>query len=140
MDRPCRRGLRWVRKKRSAVETLMASNWRRSSSVSCRCPCLFQQRHQAGQGRQEPFGTHVVARLPGHKEGLLHRWTVLGQTTALNALLVELPMVEQLDGIFAGVACPLHKRIQQERFLGRGRLLVAWSQRSEQRAPGLKAM
>ena len=39
VDRPCRRGLRCVRKKRSAVETLMASNWRRSSSVSCRCPC-----------------------------------------------------------------------------------------------------
>ena len=36
-------------------------------------PVLFQQRHQRGQGRQEPFGTHVVGRLPGQKQGLLHR-------------------------------------------------------------------
>ena len=98
----------------------------------------FQQGHQAGQERQEPFGTHVVGRLPGQKEGLLHFLTVLGQTAALNGRLVILPVVEQLDGILAGIARPFHKRIQQERFLGRGRLLVARSQIPEQRAPGLK--
>jgi hypothetical protein len=102
-------------------------------------PVLFQQRHQARQSWQEAFGTHVVCCLPGHKEGLLHRWTVLRQTTALDALLVILPVIEQLDGIFAGTARPFHKPIQQECFLGRGCLLVAWSQTPEQRAPGLKA-
>jgi hypothetical protein len=39
----------------------------------------LQQRHQAGQEWQEPFGTHVVGRLPGQKQGLLHRLTVLGR-------------------------------------------------------------
>ena len=67
-------------------------------------PMLFQRRHQRGQGRQEPFGAHVVGRLPGQKQGLLHCWTVLGQTAALNGLLDVLSMVEQLDGIFAGIA------------------------------------
>ena len=69
-------------------------------------PVLFQQHQQSGQGQQEPFGTHIVCRLPGQKEGLLHRWTVLGQTAALNGLLDVLSMVEQLDGIFAGIARP----------------------------------
>lgn len=58
---------------------------------------------------------------------------------ALDGLLIVLPMVEQLDGILAGVARPFHKRIQQERFLGRGCLLIARSQIPEQRAPSLKA-
>ena len=72
-------------------------------------PLPLQQRHQIGQGRQEPFGTHVVCCLPGQKEGLLHRWTVLGQTAALDGLLTMLPVVEQLDGIFAAIARPFHK-------------------------------
>ena len=71
-------------------------------------PLSFQQRHQTGQRWQEPFGTHIVGRLPGQKEGLLHRWTVLGQTMPLDGLLVMLPMIEQLDSILAGVACPFH--------------------------------
>ena len=70
---------------------------------------LFQQRHQTRQEWQEPFGTHVVCCLPGQKEGLLHRWTVLGQTAALDGLLTMLPVVEQLDGIFAAIARPFHK-------------------------------
>jgi hypothetical protein len=102
-------------------------------------PMLFQRRHQRGQGRQEPFGTHVVGRLPGQKQGLLHRLSVLGRSMALDGLLIVRSMVEQLDGILAGVARPFHKRIQQKRFLGWGCLLVARSQRPEQRTPGLKA-
>lgn len=46
--------------------------------------------------------------LPSRKVGLLHRWKVLGQTVAQNGLLALLPMVEQLDGIFAGRARPFH--------------------------------
>jgi hypothetical protein len=98
----------------------------------------FQQGHQAGQERQEPFGTHVVCRLPGQKERLLHRWTVLGQTVALDSLLTMLPVVEQFDGILARVARPFHKPVQQKCFLGRGCLLVARSYMPEQRAAGLK--
>ncbi len=101
-------------------------------------PMLFQQRHQPGQGRQEPFGTHIVCGLPGQKEGLLHRRTVLRLTAALDGLLAVLPMVEQLDGILATIACPFHKRVQQERFLGRGCLQVARSQMPEQSTPDLK--
>jgi hypothetical protein len=100
---------------------------------------LFQRRHQRGQGRQEPFGTHVVGRLPGQEQGLLHHLAVLGRSMALDGLLIVLPMVEQLDGILAGVARPFDKRIQQERFLSLGCLLVARSQRPEQRPPTLKA-
>src|SRR2546421_163478 len=72
--------------------------------------------------------TAVVCRLPGQKARLLLLLTMLGQTAALNGLLVILPMVEQIDGILAGVACPFHKRIQQKGFLDQGRLLIAWSQ------------
>ena len=102
-------------------------------------PLLLQHRHEARQGRQEPFGTDIVCRLPRQKERLLHRWTVLGQTTALNGLLTVLTMVEQPDGRLAALARPFHKGIQQERVLGWGCLLVARSQIPEQRAPGLKA-
>ena len=76
--------------------------------------------------------------LPGQKECLLHCWAVLGQTMALDGLLVICSVVEEFDGIFAGVARPFHKGIQQERFLDRGCLLVARGQRPEQRAPVLK--
>jgi hypothetical protein len=139
VDRPSKRGLRWVRKKRSAVERLMAKQLTALFFREMQVSLSFQQRHQAGQRRQEPFGTYVMCRLPGQKEALLHRWTVLGQTMALDALLTKLPMVEQRNGILASVARPFHTRVQQERFLGRGRLLVARSQMPEQRAPGLKA-
>ena len=47
-------------------------------------------------------------------------------------------MVEQLDGILAGIARPFHKRVQQERFLGWGCLLVARSQMPEQSTSDLK--
>jgi hypothetical protein len=57
---------------------------------------------------------------------------------ALDDLLIVLPVFEQYDGIFAGITGPFHKRIQQERFLSWGCLLVARSQRPEQCAPGLK--
>ena len=40
---------------------------------------------------------------------MLHLLTVLEQTTALDALLVIFPIVEQRDGILAGVARPFHK-------------------------------
>jgi hypothetical protein len=52
-----------------------------------------------------------VGRLPDLKEGLLHFLTVLGLTAALNGQLVILPVVEQLDGIFAGIARPFNERI-----------------------------
>src|SRR5260370_32509027 len=56
-------------------------------------PMLFQQRHQRGQERQEPFGAHVVGRLPGQEQGLLHRLTVPGGSIALDGLLTVPPMV-----------------------------------------------
>ena len=49
-------------------------------------------------------------------------------------------MVEELDGMFAGVARPLHKYIQEQGFLGWGCLLVARHQRPEQCASGLKRL
>lgn len=90
-------------------------------------PLPFQQRDQAGQGRVEAFGTHVMGRLPGQKERLLYRLTVLRQPAALDNLLIMLSVIEQFYSIFAGVARPFHARIQQQRFLGWGCLLVARS-------------
>ncbi|HEX6552461.1 MAG TPA: hypothetical protein VF026_06850 [Ktedonobacteraceae bacterium] len=52
-----------------------------------------------------------MGRLPDQKEGLLHRLTILGRSMALDGLLTMLPVVEQLDGILAGIARPFHKRV-----------------------------
>ena len=58
----------------------------------------------------------------------------------LDGLLVALPVIEELDGMFARVTRPLYKRIQEQGFLGRRCLLVARYQRPKQSAPGLKGL
>ena len=55
VDRLYTWGLRCVRKKHSAEETLMASCWRRSSSVSRRCPCCSSNAISLGNDGQVSF-------------------------------------------------------------------------------------
>jgi hypothetical protein len=55
---------------------------------------------------------------PGQKKCLLHFLTVLRLAMTLDRWLVALPVIEKLDGMFARVTRPLHKRIQEQGFLG----------------------
>jgi hypothetical protein len=77
---------------------------------------------------------------PGEKKGLLYLLTVVGLALALDGLLVILSMIEEHDGMLARVAGPFRKCIQQQGFLARRCLLIAWYQRPEQCAPTLKGL
>jgi hypothetical protein len=71
-ERPRKRGLCWVRKYRSTVDTLMASNWLRSSSKAAPERRLREKSGRPGSNRRQPVwkaGTYETS-LFSHKLAL----------------------------------------------------------------------
>jgi hypothetical protein len=83
----------------------------------------LQRRHQSGKIRDETFGTDLLGRSPGLKQGVLHLLAIARLASTPDGVLALRSVVEQSNGICAGRAGHGHDPLKQQPFLGqRGRI------------------
>ena len=74
----------------------------------------FQRLYQQGQKGNQAFGANVIGGSPCQVERLLDCWSVVGRTWTLDGELEIDRMVQQPNGVFAGIACGGNKLIKDD--------------------------
>ena len=78
----------------------------------------LEQGKQNGKEGDQPFGTDAVGRFPGQHQCLLHLRVREGSTRTGESAWFSGGMMKETQSGFTCLAGCLHKRIEEEGFLG----------------------